>query len=175
MPKKLLNGILIAWLFASVSLSSCIQIDTAFSTLPNCEDGILNNGEREIDCGGVNCDACPARMEALVNGIEWNLFGPNITSQLNTSNNSLFISGMDSVFNSISLIHTGAFQPGTYNLAGGLYNTPGASFTTSNGSITIAIWDSTDRYIEGIFSFTAYAGNGDSVRVTNGRFSFAPY
>ncbi|MBT8245054.1 MAG: T9SS type A sorting domain-containing protein [Winogradskyella sp.] len=25
-----------------------------------CNDGILNNGETEIDCGGPNCDACPS-------------------------------------------------------------------------------------------------------------------
>ena len=24
-----------------------------------CNDGMLNNGEEEIDCGGPNCDACP--------------------------------------------------------------------------------------------------------------------
>lgn len=25
-----------------------------------CNDGIMNNGETEIDCGGPNCDACPS-------------------------------------------------------------------------------------------------------------------
>jgi hypothetical protein len=25
-----------------------------------CNDGILNNGETAIDCGGLNCDACPS-------------------------------------------------------------------------------------------------------------------
>ncbi|WP_179344210.1 T9SS type A sorting domain-containing protein [Winogradskyella ursingii] len=28
-------------------------------TVDLCNDGILNNGETEIDCGGPNCDACP--------------------------------------------------------------------------------------------------------------------
>ncbi|RNC84252.1 MAG: T9SS C-terminal target domain-containing protein [Winogradskyella sp.] len=27
--------------------------------LETCNDGILNNGETEVDCGGPNCDACP--------------------------------------------------------------------------------------------------------------------
>ncbi|MEZ4314092.1 MAG: hypothetical protein R3F14_39230, partial [Polyangiaceae bacterium] len=26
--------------------------------VPNCDDGILNNGESDIDCGGPNCGAC---------------------------------------------------------------------------------------------------------------------
>jgi hypothetical protein len=154
---------------------SCNQVDVAVSTLPNCEDGILNNGEREVDCGGSNCDPCPAQMDALIDGDSWSLFGPTVTSQLNTTNNSIFISGTDSLFRSISLIHSGSFQPGTYNLSGGLYSTPSASFTTSNGSISISVWDTTERYIEGYFSFTAYGSGGDSVRITNGQFSFAPY
>ncbi|WP_411766678.1 T9SS type A sorting domain-containing protein [Winogradskyella sp. A3E31] len=28
-------------------------------TVDLCNDGILNNGETQIDCGGPNCDACP--------------------------------------------------------------------------------------------------------------------
>lgn len=29
-------------------------------TVDLCNDGTMNNGETEIDCGGPNCDACPA-------------------------------------------------------------------------------------------------------------------
>ncbi len=29
------------------------------SPLPTCSDGILNNGEERVDCGGPNCAACP--------------------------------------------------------------------------------------------------------------------
>ncbi|MFM7079792.1 MAG: DUF6252 family protein [Bacteroidota bacterium] len=165
------------WLCTSLTIiiCSCNGTDTAISTLPNCEDGIRNNGEREIDCGGKSCQPCPAKMDALVDGTPWSLFGSTITSQVNTSSSSIFISGTDSVFRSISLIHAGSFSPGTYNLNGGLYNTPSGSFTTSTGTITISVWDTTERYIEGFFSFTAYGGNGDSVRITNGGFAFAPY
>lgn len=31
----------------------------ASAALETCSDGILNNGETEIDCGGPNCDECP--------------------------------------------------------------------------------------------------------------------
>jgi hypothetical protein len=158
-----------------IMICSCNGTDTAISTLPNCEDGILNNGEREIDCGGKSCQPCSAKMDALVDGAPWGLFGTTITSQLNMANNSIFISGSDSLFRTISLIHSGSFSPGTYNLNGGLYTTPNSSFTTSTGSITISVWDTTERYVQGFFSFTAYGNNGDSVRISNGAFAFAPY
>jgi hypothetical protein len=30
---------------------------------PTCDDGILNNGEIEVDCGGPNCSVCPCTGE----------------------------------------------------------------------------------------------------------------
>ena len=109
MPNKKI--LLIIWMCFSLVfvVYSCNDTDTAVSTLPNCEDGILNNGEREVDCGGKSCLPCPAVMNATVEGTSWNLFGTTLTSQFNTSNNSMFISGSDSAFRTISLIHTGSF------------------------------------------------------------------
>lgn len=160
-------------LILSLSAVGCNPIDTAVSDLPNCEDGILNNGERGIDCGGLNCSPCAAQMTADIDGSPWKLFGPSITSQIN--GNSIFISGMDSLFRSVSLIHTGDFSPGGYQLAGGLFATTSNTYTASSGSISISVWDTTERYVSGYFSFKAYAGSGDSVTVSNGYFSFSPY
>lgn len=160
-------------LFLPLAFAGCNPIDTAISDLPNCEDGILNNGEREIDCGGKNCNPCAARMTAEIDGAAWRLFGPNITSQIN--GNSIFISGMDSLFRSISLIHTGDFTPGNYPLAGGLFSAGSYTYTASSGSINITVWDTTERYISGYFSFKAFSGSGDSVTISNGIFSFSPY
>ncbi|MFM7055164.1 MAG: DUF6252 family protein [Bacteroidota bacterium] len=160
-------------LFLSLVFAGCNPIDTAISDLPNCEDGILNNGEREIDCGGKSCSPCAARMNADIDGSPWKLFGPNITSQIN--GNSIFISGMDSLFRSISLIHTGDFAPGSYPLSGGLFSNSANTYTASTGTINISEWDTTERYISGYFSFKAFTGSGDSVTVSNGNFSFAPY
>ncbi|NNE32092.1 MAG: T9SS type A sorting domain-containing protein [Winogradskyella sp.] len=46
-----------------VSAMETIVIDniTAVAAAPaeTCSDGILNNGETQVDCGGPNCDACP--------------------------------------------------------------------------------------------------------------------
>ena len=160
-------------LFLLLVFAGCNPIDTAISDLPNCEDGILNNGEREIDCGGKNCSPCAAHMSADIDGSTWILFGPNVTSQIN--GNSIFISGMDSLSRSISLIHSGDFAPGNYPLAGGLFATSTKTYTASSGSLNIAVWDTSERYISGNFSFKAFTGSGDSVSVSNGNFSFAPY
>ena len=37
-----------------------ISIVTAGTKPETCSDGILNNGETAIDCGGPNCNACPS-------------------------------------------------------------------------------------------------------------------
>jgi hypothetical protein len=73
------------------------------------------------------------------------------------------------------LIHTGDFTPGSYPLAGGLFSTSNKTYTAASGSINISEWDTTERYISGYFSFKAFTGTGDSVTVSNGYFSFAPY
>ena len=46
---------------ASIVITSYVDNITAFAAPApeTCNDGILNNGETEIDCGGPNCDACP--------------------------------------------------------------------------------------------------------------------
>ncbi|WP_306641452.1 hypothetical protein [Sanyastnella coralliicola] len=47
---------LIALFFASFFLASCLNEDNKIPE--NCYDGILNNGEELIDCGGPNCPLC---------------------------------------------------------------------------------------------------------------------
>ncbi|MEA1787151.1 hypothetical protein U1E44_13705 [Arenibacter sp. GZD96] len=47
--------------FGSLAIVSCSDDDSAPIIEPpvaTCNDGILNNGETEIDCGGPNCAAC---------------------------------------------------------------------------------------------------------------------
>lgn len=41
---------------AALSLSSCLNDDNLIG--PNCFDGILNNGEELVDCGGSICQPC---------------------------------------------------------------------------------------------------------------------
>eukprot|EP01029_Cantina_marsupialis_P014305 TRINITY_DN315_c1_g5_i1.p1 TRINITY_DN315_c1_g5~~TRINITY_DN315_c1_g5_i1.p1 ORF type:complete len:2511 (-),score=936.25 TRINITY_DN315_c1_g5_i1:628-7266(-) len=39
--------------------NKCIKLTIGFKVQETCEDGILNNGESQIDCGGLYCTACP--------------------------------------------------------------------------------------------------------------------
>lgn len=34
---------------------------------PSCTDGILNNGEAQVDCGGPNCSPCPSCDDGILN------------------------------------------------------------------------------------------------------------
>lgn len=47
---------LVGLFFASFFMASCLNEDNKIP--PNCYDGILNNGEERIDCGGPNCPLC---------------------------------------------------------------------------------------------------------------------
>jgi len=165
---------LIVLLLAGIQLG-CNQVDRAVSDpLPSCFDGILNQGELAIDCGGP-CLPCDSKMSASVNGTNWQSQG-TITSQVN--GNSIFISGGNST-STISLIYTGPFVNGSYQLSGGLYseNLTGVNYISNGGNITFVDWDNQNNVVSGSFSFTAYesTGTGDSVVVNSGTFLFVPF
>ncbi len=61
--RKILPGF-IALLALSVIISSCLNDENLIPA--NCFDGILNNGEFDVDCGGTNCEQCPP---SCVNGL----------------------------------------------------------------------------------------------------------
>jgi hypothetical protein len=158
-----------------ISLWGCNQVDTAISDpVPDCFDGILNQDEVEVDCGGT-CPACQSKLTANINGMNWESAG-SVTSQIN--NNSILISSGNATAN-LSLIYTGPFTVGTFNLSGGLYtiNATATNFTANTGIITFTEWDNAEKLVSGTFSFLAFetTGSGDSVNVTQGKFSFVPF
>jgi len=160
-----------------LSLFSCNKTETAVSNIPNCYDGIRNNNERGIDCGGPDCLPCAPKMTALVNGTGWNLAGGYISTQVNTQGTSLFFSGSDSIFRTISLIHSGPFLAGQYNLAGGLFiePSPSTTYTAVNGTIVFSEWDLESKTVKGNFSFDAVSASGDTANIRDGYFELGPY
>eukprot|EP01029_Cantina_marsupialis_P027206 TRINITY_DN7544_c1_g2_i1.p1 TRINITY_DN7544_c1_g2~~TRINITY_DN7544_c1_g2_i1.p1 ORF type:complete len:2446 (+),score=763.59 TRINITY_DN7544_c1_g2_i1:172-7509(+) len=48
----------------------CTKLVIGFFVQETCNDGILNNGETGIDCGGVNCPSCPSDGD----DDDWDLF-----------------------------------------------------------------------------------------------------
>lgn len=57
MKVRSLLFVFIAAFATSFFLASCLNEENKIP--PNCYDGILNNGEEKIDCGGAFCDECP--------------------------------------------------------------------------------------------------------------------
>lgn len=160
-----------------VGLWGCGQVDTAISDpVPDCYDGILNQGELDTDCGGP-CPACQPSLTANVNGMNWESQG-SVTSQINSQGTSILISSGNSTSN-MSLIYTGPFVTGTFTLSGALYTITASStnFTTNTGTVTFTQWDNVQKQVFGTFSFKAFEtnGSGDSVMVTNGKFSNVPF
>src|SRR4030095_7117121 len=86
-------------------LTSCNTTDTGISKpFPDCYDGIKNQDETGIDCGG-SCVPCPAKVTAKIDGIVWES-GGNVAGSV--SNNQLLISSGNGTSN-LSLIHQGPF------------------------------------------------------------------
>ena len=46
--------------FINPAIARTVYVDNLVGNIPpeSCTDGVMNNGETEIDCGGPNCDAC---------------------------------------------------------------------------------------------------------------------
>ncbi len=55
----------------ALAIASCGDDDEPPVIVPTatCNDGILNNGETEIDCGGPNCSACEQAVATCSDGI----------------------------------------------------------------------------------------------------------
>jgi hypothetical protein len=59
------GGVQVGFLMGNFGTTAGVYYDditlmTAGTPTETCSDGILNNGETAIDCGGPNCSACPA-------------------------------------------------------------------------------------------------------------------
>jgi hypothetical protein len=48
-------------------MSNCTGYDTSMCVQASCDDGILNQDEEAVDCGGIICEACPP---GCANGVQ---------------------------------------------------------------------------------------------------------
>ena len=164
-------------LVATVTIfSACNTQDTGISKpVPDCFDGIQNQGELGVDCGGPCLETCPSKMTAKVDGAAWESAG-NITSF--ETGNQLRIIGSNSS-STISITHQGAFETGTYNLYQALYQnyTSGLNYFSNQGTVSFTSWNESDRIVSGTFNFTSWesTGTGDTIIVTQGTFDSVHY
>jgi len=163
-------------LFCLIVISyGCGKTDIGVSKeVPNCFDNIQNQGELSVDCGGP-CQGCPSKMTANIDGVAWESAG-SVTSITN-GNSILILSGNGN--SNLSLIYTGPFETGIYNLGSASYSitTTQTNYISNTGTITFYEWNEEEEQVSGTFSFNAFesTGSGDTIRVTQGQFLFVPY
>lgn len=162
-------------LLALIALTACNKTDTGISKpFPDCFDQLQNQGELGVDCGGP-CLPCDGRVTAKIDEVPWQSEG-NVSSSVN--NNSIIILSGNGT-SSLSLIYSGPFVAGTFNLQSALYSitASGTNYLSNQGSITFTKWDEAEQQVSGNFNFTAFesSGSGDTLLVTGGTFVFVPY
>ena len=81
-------------LIATLMLSACqkqeAETDNEPQVAATCDDGIMNQGETDIDCGGP-CPLCQATMTAMVDADTFKAVFNTITSKY--ANGAFFVSG----------------------------------------------------------------------------------
>lgn len=168
---KLATFVLMLTVALITGLASCDDGDDPVDA-ESCSDGIKNQNETAIDCGGV-CPPCEAlKYSAEISGYIWQ--AKNISANYNGG--KLTISGDNAVTPLwlMSVVHNGATEPGTYSLSNGTLQNVAQSFVFSNGSITITKWDKTARTVSGTYAMN-FTSSNYSVAVKNGVFSMIHY
>jgi hypothetical protein len=141
----------------------------------SCADGIMNQGEQAVDCGGP-CDPCYPRMSAELDTSEW----------FATSRNAfIYAPGCIRIYGTnqqrnITLYYSGPFAAGTGSgsqFSGELRDENGIVYASSgDGTITFSTFDTTLKIISGIYSFSATdTVSGTSIEVSNGVFNVLQY
>lgn len=166
--------IVLLFFAAALMFTACQKQTAETDNIPliavGCEDGIKNQDEVDIDCGGSECPPCTAIMTAMVDADTFK--ANNVTCSLNS--NILFLSGTTaSPSTTISLQFNGTPTVGTFSNVQALYsNSSGKQYTTQNATLTFTDVNFVNNAIEGAFNFSAvnFTTPLDTVIVTNGIF-----
>lgn len=174
--RKLMIGIASILFLVGIAMVSCTDKDDNKDTA-TCTDGIQNQGEEDVDCGGP-CPPCIKEpgMTAKVSGYAWTAL--NLAASLNGG--LLNITGDNGVtpFYMIILDYNGPQQVGTHNLSPTtmLLNMNSKEFNLVSGTITFTEFNTTAKRISGTFSFEAkHPGETLVISVTQGSFTNLTY
>lgn len=143
---------------------------------PSCADGIMNQNETGVDCGGP-CDPCYARLSAKVAGTDWYATSRNAFI---SAPGTMRIYGTNSSCN-ITLFYSGTFAPGTVsagtNFRAEYRDSLGTLYNSgTSGLVTFTTFDTVQKTMTGIYNFTATdAISGNQVIISNGVFNVITY
>lgn len=142
---------------------------------PSCADGIRNQGETAVDCGGP-CDPCYPRMSAKVAGQFWSSGSRNAQC---SAPGTIRIYGTGSL-QSVTLLYSGLFEEGTVQegsfFRGEYRDSNGTLYESVGGSIQFHLFDTVERKIAGIYSFEAVENIGMTTKtIDSGIFTELSY
>ena len=144
-----------------------------------CFDGIKNQNESGIDCGGICPFRCPQKMSAKINGTFWTADTSNLAVSYTPASKTLSITGRtaNTFYPVITLVYVGNLTPGTYALnASTTYAKDISSFITfDSGTITFNNIDTHDRILNGGFAFTCHDSGGTTYTISEGVFEELEY
>lgn len=146
----------------------------------NCFDGIQNQGETGIDCGGPCFFTCPMAMTAKVNGNSWVADTSKIQASYNSTSKQLTLTGSiaATLYPRIQLISYGTLQAGSRTLDNASSYTPDISaFVDFNsGTISLTEVDTRNKIIKGTFNFSCTdTASGTNYVITDGTFVNVSY
>jgi hypothetical protein len=181
--KKTFNYPLFILALIGVLYVACSKEDSSEKFPPNtvatCADGLLNQGEFRVDCGGP-CDTCALKpkMTAVIDSF-WlpdtakgsGAFAAHVMyAYRSLGSNHLEIYGVDTNLNaSINFVHTQGLNRGVYfydDIEGKVFDCE-----LLDGLVEITAIDKKAGAVSGTFSFNCLGGSsGKKERVINGHF-----
>jgi hypothetical protein len=171
MKIRLLLSLAALFVLLSVIPTSCKSDDPPVE-VPTCTDGILNQEEEDVDCGGP-CPPCEVMgMSASISGYNW--VAKNIAAVYNGGKLIITADNAVTPYWQMILVHDGPAAPGTYALStqSSLLQL-GNPYAFQSGSITITKFDTQSKVVSGTFTMTCKELY--TVKVENGQFTILPY
>jgi len=161
-------------IFSVVLLTSCKKDEDNEEPEPSCTDGIQNQGETGVDCGGP-CPPCVYNiMTAKIEGFPWSAASLNF--QYVPGN--FWFEGSTGIIpiTKIKIVHKGAYAVGVYNLdnESQYVDESNTIYSCTSGTVEFTLFDETNKIIAGTFSFTASDGT-TTVNITEGVFENLQY
>ncbi|MBK7855188.1 MAG: hypothetical protein IPJ79_09995 [Bacteroidetes bacterium] len=146
---------------------------------PNCFDGIKNQDEIGIDCGGICGVPCNGIVTASINGSSFTSSNAYGVANNSTSSFQFICNDSISPYRNIQVGYTGTFAPGTKTAQGTYFVINGITYKYYNINTTTTLnvtsFDTQNKLVSGNFSFKGFASATDSVIISNGEFNNVRY
>lgn len=137
-----------------------------------CSDGIQNQGETGVDCGGPCSPCATASLTATIDGAPFT--ATFIQAQLLSG---MLVIQATNGSKTLSLVHSGALATGTYTLQSVSTNYATSSITClcTTSSITFTTFNTTTQKVSGTFYFNCTDASSTAHSITSGSFANIGY